>query len=303
MDVAATDPRTAIVVASRDRREQLLASIPRHRALPERPAVVVVDNASTDGTPAALARAHPEVRVLRLARNRGGAARTVGARAVRTPYVAFSDDDSWWRPGALRRAADLLDAHPHLAVVQAHILVGPAERDDPICAEMAASPLPRRDGQPGHPLLSFVACAVVVRREPFLAVGGFPERFGIGGEEELVGWDLASAGWLMSYVPEVVGHHHPPASTGGRPERREVGIRNTLWTTWLRRPAAVAARRTARDLRRFPRDRVTARGIGRAVAGAPWALRERQVSPPHVEAMRRMLDEQQLRSRSRRYVD
>jgi hypothetical protein len=54
-------------------------------------------------------------------------------------------------------------------VVQGHILVGPGERDDPICTEMAASPLPSGRGQPGHPLLSFVACAVVCRRSALLA--------------------------------------------------------------------------------------------------------------------------------------
>jgi len=300
---SAPDPRTAVVVASRDRREALLDSIPRHLALPERPRVVLVDNASSDGSPDAVAAAHPEVEILRLDRNRGGGGRNAGARAVQEPYVAFTDDDAWWEPGALRRAADLLDAHPRLAVVQAHILVGPEERPDPICAEMAESPLPAAEGQPGHPILSFVACTVVVRRQAFLSVGGFAERFGIGGEEELVGWDLTGEGWTMSYVPEVVGHHCPPRVAGGRPERREVGIRNTLWTTWLRRPAAAAARRTARDLRKFPADRVTARGIGRALAGMPWVLGQRRVSPPHVEDMRRMLEDQQHRSRSRRYVD
>jgi GT2 family glycosyltransferase len=292
-----------IVVVSRDRRPALLHSVPRHLALPERPAVIVVDNASRDGSADAVARAHPDVRVIALERNRGGAARNVGAEAAGTPYAAFSDDDSWWRPGALRRAADLLDAHPRLAVVQAHILVGPEERDDAICTEMAASPLPRAPGLPGHPLLSFVACAVVVRVAALRAVGGFAERFGIGGEEELLGWDLAAAGWQMSYVPEIVAHHHPPRVAGGRPRRREVGIRNTLWTTWLRRPLPAAARRTVHTLSRCPGDWVTARGVARALAGAPAVLRERRVSPPHVEAMRRLLDEQQMRSVARRYVD
>jgi N-acetylglucosaminyl-diphospho-decaprenol L-rhamnosyltransferase len=300
---ASYDGRVTIVVASRDRREHLLESVARHGALPERPRVLVVDNASTDGTESALGRAHPDVGVLRLERNAGGAARNHGARAATTPYVAFTDDDAWWRPGALRHAADLLDAHPRLALIQAHILVGPEERDDSICTEMAASPLPRAAAQPGHPLLSFVACAVVMRREPFLAGGGFSERFLVGGEEELLGWDLAAGGWLMSYVPGVVAHHHPPRVPGGRPERREIGIRNTLWTTWLRRPAGAAAIRTARTLSRLPPDRVSLTGVGRALAGVPWVLRERRVSPPYVEAMRRLLDEQQLRSESRRYVD
>jgi hypothetical protein len=104
----------------------------------------------------------------------------------------------------------------------------------------------------------------------------------------------------MAYVPEVVAHHHPPPSDG-RPGRREVGIRNTLWTTWLRRPAGAAAVRTARDLRRFPRDRATARGVARAVAGLPWVLRERAVVPPEVEAMVRLLEPQQLRSPTRTF--
>jgi hypothetical protein len=47
--------------------------------------------------------------------------------------------------------------------------------------------------------VSFIACAVVLRRSAVLGVGGFSERFGIGGEEELLGWDLARAlgglGW------------------------------------------------------------------------------------------------------------
>jgi GT2 family glycosyltransferase len=223
----------------------------------------------------------------------------VGLRAVEEPYVALCDDDSWWAPGALRRAADLFDRHPRLAVINGHVLVGDEQRDDPICKVMAESPVPPQPGQPGRPILSFIACGVILRREAVLAVGGFSERLGIGGEEELLAWDLASAGWQQSYVPEIRAHHHPPA-TPGRPARREVGIRNTLWTTWLRRPVPVALRRTAGLLKRVPRDTTSLRGVARALAGAPWVLRERELSPPHVEASRRLLDEEQLRTREYR---
>ena len=44
-------------------------------------------------------------------------------RSVSAPYVAFAEDDSWYAPGALGRAADLLDAHPEIALLQAHVLV------------------------------------------------------------------------------------------------------------------------------------------------------------------------------------
>lgn len=299
-----SDARTSVVIVTRNRRDGLLHTVDRHRALPERPPVVVVDDASTDGTAGAVRARHPDVEVIRHERPAGAAGRNAGIAAVHTPYVALSDDDSWWAPGALRRAADLLDRHPRLAAVNAHIRVGPQERDDDISHEMAASPLPRAPDQPGAPLLSFVGCAVVLRREAVLAAGGFSERLGVGGEEELLGWDLAALGWQLSYVADVRVHHHPPPSgPSGRPDRRELGIRNTLWTTWLRRPAPAAARRTLALLRRVPADRVTARALAGALAGAPWVLRERRVSPPEVEAMRRRLDDQQLRSRSRRYVD
>ena len=283
-------PAVTVVVASRNRRTELLASVPRHLALPERPPVIVVDDASTDGSADALAAAHPQAELIRLPASLGGAARNAGVRAAATPHVAFSDDDAWWRPGALARAVALLDAHPRLAVVQARVLVGPEEREDPTCVEMAASPLARADGQPGHPILSFVACAAVVRRSAFLAAGGFSERLAVGGEEELLGWDLAAAGWQLSYAPEIVAHHHPPAAADGRPARRVTTQRNALWTVWLRRPLGVAVRATAAALARAPEDRVAARALLRAVTEGGWILRERRVNPPHVEAMRRRLE-------------
>ena len=248
---------------------------------------LLVDNASTDGS--ADAADALGVEVIRLPRNLGGAARNVGMRAVDAPYVAFCDDDSWWSPGALGRAADMLDRHPRLAVVNGHILVGTDRRVDPVCEAMARNGLPAVDGQPGHPLLSFVACAVVVRRTAVLEVGGFSERFGVGGEEELLGLDLAAAGWQMSYVPSLVAHHDPP-SNDGRPQRRERSLRNALWVAWLRRPPRAAIARTMLLLRRCPRDRYSARATVRALGGLPWVLRERRVSPPHVEAMRRLLE-------------
>jgi GT2 family glycosyltransferase len=284
----ASPARVSVVIATRNRGPELLGTLARLRALQERPPIVVVDNGSTDGTAELVRARHPEVRVVGLRRNRGGAARTIGARLVDSPYVAFSDDDSWWAPGALRRAADLLDRHPRLAVLAARVLIGPQERLDPVCDQMAHSPLPAADDLPGPSVLGFIACGAVVRRTAFLEVGGFNVRLGVGGEEELLSVDLAAGGWGLAYVEEVVAHHHPSPSRDPS-GRRRVQVRNALWSTWLRRPLGGAARQTA-HLAALALQQPGARsGILLALLGLPWVLRERRPVPEELEAALRTL--------------
>ena len=278
----------SVVIATRNRGPELLGTLARLRALPERPPVVVVDNGSTDGTAELVRAGHPGVQVVGLRRNLGGAARTVGARLVDSPYVAFSDDDSWWAPGALRRAVELLERHPRLAVLAARVLVGPEERLDPVCAEMAHSPLPPAPDLPGPSVLGFIACGAVVRRAAFLEAGGFDIRLGVGGEEELLAVDLAARGWGLAYVEEVVAYHHPSPSRDPS-GRRRVQVRNALWSTWLRRPLGGAARQTA-HLTALALHQPGARsGILLALLGLPWVLRERRPVHPELEAALRTL--------------
>jgi GT2 family glycosyltransferase len=299
--VSAPDPRVGVVVITCDRREELLATLRRLAELPERPRVVVVDNGSRDGTAAAVAREHPDVDLVASPTNLGAVGRNVGVERLDTPYVAFCDDDTWWEPGGLATAADVLDAHPRLAVVNARIVVEPGGREDPINVELRESPVEGPAWLPGPALGSFLAGASVVRRTAFQEVGGFSERLWLGGEEELLAGDLAAAGWELCHLPEVAIHHQP--STARDPHgRRRVGIRNTLWTTWLRRPLRPALRRTAHLLATLPRDRVTALGLLDAVAGLPGVLRERRVLPAHAERRFAALEEAQRRSTARRYV-
>src|SRR3954471_7270213 len=219
-------PRVGVAIATRERHDDLAGALERLRALPERPPVVVADNRSRDGTPARIRARFPEVAVLELGENRGAGARNAAVEALATPYVAFSDDDSWWAPGALAHAAALFDAHPRLGLLAARILVGPDEQLDPVCAPMERSPLAAGDGAPGRPVLGFVCCGAIVRRAAYLGVGGFDSRYGIGGEERPLATDLAAAGWELRYVPDVVAHHHPAGGGGVRPGRRAAELRN-----------------------------------------------------------------------------
>ena len=271
-----------VVVMTRDRWPDLKRSLTHHEA-----PVILVDNGSSDDTPD-LVRAHfPHVQVVELGENLGSTARNIGVQRARTSYVAFADDDSWWAPGALAEAARVLDAHPRLAVLAGRMLVGDEERPDPVCAAMADSPLPPEPDLPGPSVLGFLACGVVVRRDAFLAAGGFDEVVFFMGEEERLALDLASLGWGLAYVDRVVAHHHPSPVRDTVARRARAG-RNRLLTTVMRRPWPVVARAVADDLRQGPAGRVAVR---QAVARLPHALRARRVVPPHVEAARRLLDE------------
>jgi GT2 family glycosyltransferase len=284
--VSPTGPEVSVVAVTRDRRSEVLHVLPRLRSLPEQPPVLLVDNASSDGTADAVRAAHPDVEVLELGENHGAAGRTAGVLRASTPCVAFSDDDSWWAPGALECAVRLLSAHPDVAVVAARVLVGPEERLDPVCVEMADSPLGVVP-EVGPAVLGFVACGAVVRREAYLAVGGFHERFGVGGEESLLAIDLARRGWSCAYVDDLVALHHPSPVRDLR-ARRAREVRNELWTLWLRRPPGTVARGTGRVLRRL-REPAVRQGLRQAVAGLPWVLRERAVVPVALERQLRLL--------------
>ncbi|MEU8341511.1 glycosyltransferase [Spirillospora sp. NPDC048832] len=267
-----------IVVATRDRAPELRQSLRRHAA-----PVIVVDNASADGTAEAAREAGATV--LRLPGNRGAAARNAGAERAGTRYVAFADDDSWWAPGALERAVEILDAHPRTALLAARVLVGPGERLEPVSAQMAEAPLGRPEGLPGPAVLGFLACSAIVRRDAFLDAGGFSDVLHFAGEEELLALDLAAAGWGLAYVPELVVHHHP-SRTGRNPAaRRRREVRNRLLTAWLRRPLPAVARTAASALA----SRDGRAGLAAAARALPSVARARRPLPPAVEAARARL--------------
>ena len=273
----------AVVVMSQNRREDLLRTLPRHEA-----PVVLVDNASTDGTVEAVRTTLPEVTVVPLERNVGSYARTLGVERAGTEFVAFADDDSWWAPGDLARAVEVMRAHPRLAVLNARILVGPEERLDSFCTELARSPLGTPGDLPGPALLGFIACGAMVRTEAFLAVGGFDPVVRFPGEEERLSLDLVAAGWGIAYVDSVTVHHHPSPRRSAPEGRRTAIWRSRLLTAVMRRPWSQVAGFVLRALRTGGPER---RGLLRALPEVPAALRRRRVVPEHVRADLRVLAE------------
>lgn len=281
-------------MATRNRAGELERCLGRLAALPERPPVIVVDNASTDATSEVASR-FSGVEHIRLEENRGAAARNLGAALATSPYVAFCDDDAAFEPGALRVACGILDTLADVALVAGRILVGGRELD-PTSAAMATSPLgapsldPAIGGRAVRYVLGFLACAAVVRRAPFLAVGGFADWVLIGGEEELVAIDLAAAGWRLVYAEGVAARHDPSVSRDAEGRRRLV-VRNGLLVAGLRRPPGAVLRRARRELGAGAwRERAVLAGMAGALGLAPWLAGRRRRVPAWLEADLRRLE-------------
>src|SRR4051812_4149827 len=122
--------KPAVVMITRNRAREAARTVAHVRQCGEADEIVVVDNASRDETTELLAHSFPDVRVIRLPRNIGAAARNIGVEATRAKYVAFSDDDTIWMRGSLTRSVELLAQHATIAVIAAHVVVGPEGRQD-----------------------------------------------------------------------------------------------------------------------------------------------------------------------------
>ena len=279
--------RVSVVLLTYNRVDELARTLDKLLTMPEKPPVIVVDNASTDGTAAIVSQRYPQAQLISLPRNIGGAGRNAGVQLATTPYVAFCDDDSWWEDGALDLAGDVLDLYPDVAALCGGVLLVAVCRDDPTCAEMARSPLPSA-GLPGPALLGFIACAVVFRRDAYLQAGGYEARFFIGGEEELLTLDLVAAGWRLAYLPQLTVHHHPSPYRDNI-ARQVIVIRNALWVAWLRLPPAWAFRETWRIRRRAPSRDAWRGGLRQALRELRWVWRSRRMLPPQVAGLVRLL--------------
>jgi len=176
--------------------------------------VIVVDDCSTDDTPAAARawcdRQHPfPARYLCLDRNSGpGRARNEGARAARGAIVLYTDADCVVTPGWARALAAGIDLERGI--------VGVAGRVDALSEESPAARYYAFNNilqPPVHFVNYLVTCNAAVAREPLLEVGGFSEDIGHpGGEDVEASILLWKRGWRFAFAEEALVYHDFRAS-------------------------------------------------------------------------------------------
>ena len=271
-----------VVIVTRNRVESLLWTLDKLTQLPEKPPIIVVDNNSTDGTVERVRATFPAVTVLPLIENRACSARNVGVMAAQTPLISFCDDDSFWQPGALTKAVDYFRQYPYLGALAGKVLVGEEEVMDGVCDAMRDSPLTDPRPLPGPAVLGFVCCAVVVRREAFLDVGGFNRNFAIAGEERMFAVDMRTRGWSLAYAEDMVAHHYPSKLRNISTRTQNI-TRDTLWYYWMRRPWYYAMKHTMLIHRNSRTNDDVREGYFNALRTFPRTLLSRKVVPPVVE--------------------
>lgn len=270
--------RASIVIATRNRRPQLLATLERLTGLDDVREIVVADNGSRDGTVEAIRRRFHHVRVLPLSRNFGAYARTIAARTVESPYIAFCDDDTWWLPGSISRGADVLDRDERIALLNACVTVERSGSIDDACRAMSAA---APDGFPGTPIMFFMAGASIARRSAFLRCGGYEKRFVIGGEETLLALEFHRRGWLVRYLPEMHVRHAACPLERDDAHRRYLLMRNRLWVAWMRYRRGSAWRATIETVRCARKDCAARAALLDAFRGLAWAMSNRDpIDPP-----------------------
>lgn len=237
-------PDVSVIVVAHDVREEVLAcfaSVERHAA-PATYALHLVDNASSDGTAAAVAGAFPTAEIVRLPRNVGVAARNEGLRRARGRMRMFLDSDARLTDGALPELVAYLDAHPEAGLVGPRLvyedgslqlsarrfppLLLPLMRRPPLERLFDRSRRVRRHLMADEPHdrtreVEYVlgACQLFTARAQ-AAAGEIDERIFFGPDD--VEWCLAvrAAGLQVVYHPAATVVHGYRRTSAGRPLSR-----------------------------------------------------------------------------------
>lgn len=276
-----------------------LGAMQRQTYPPDRFEVIVVDDASSDGSVEYLANQYPEVRVVALARNSGFvAACNRGVAMARGDILVLLNNDTEAEPGWMEALILGFMAQPEAGSAASKMLL--FDRRDVLHTAgdlMGADGVPRnrgvwqRDqGQYDHDSWVFGACggAAAYRREAWEQARGFDEQLFMYLEDVDLSWRLQLLGWKAIYVPEARVYHRLSATGGGRLASYYTG-RNMIWVivrNWpsellrLHWPQIVAAQlRIAWDALQAWRGeaaRARLRGQLAALFSLPRVLRQRQ---------------------------
>ena len=230
-----------VIVAYRSR-ELLRRCLDSLRAHPPSRAlsIVVVDNASGDGTAQMVTSEYPEIELIASPQNLGFAAATnLGARRGEAHYLLALNPDTAVTAGALDTVIATLEAHPDVGVVGPRLVREDGSLDHaakrsfptPLSALGHFSGLGRRAGARGRlaayrapetelgPVDAVNGAFMLMRRELFERLGGFDEGYWMYMEDLDLSYRMARTGMLSWYEPGASVLHTKGGTAGERSPR------------------------------------------------------------------------------------
>lgn len=243
----------SVSIVNTDSRELLLACLESLADVDVE--IVVLDNASEDGSVAAVRKRFPEVRVIPQEFRAGfGANHNTVIRVTRSRYIYVLNEDTTATDWGFDRLIAYLDAHPRVAAVGPRLVYPDGRRQDsawrfptPLVSALGLATLGKLGvkqslGDDPRPVDWVMGAAIVLRREALTEVGLFDEDFFLYSEEVDLQFRLRQAGWEVHYVPDVTVVHHESQFSAGIPERRI----NEMWRSrhryWHKHHSGAGAR-------------------------------------------------------------
>ncbi len=165
--------------------------------------IVVVDNASNDGTVEMIRAEFPEVHLVVMPHSRYGACETfnIGFANSRTPLTAILDDDVVLPPEWLEKAVERLAAEPSSTAILSTKVVEPGMPES-----FKSSPAINRERY----MSTFRGCASLARTQALREAGGYDERLFIYGNERDLTCRLLNLGYRVLQYPGVHVFHKTP---------------------------------------------------------------------------------------------
>lgn len=252
----------SIVIVSWNARDYLLGAVESILATTRRHTLelIVVDNASSDGSPEAVAARHPGVTLIRNPSNLGFArANNIGIRASRGRLVALINSDVTVLPECIDSLVEFMDAHPRVGMAGPLVLntdgsVQHSHWDFPSrggalartlaldtlrlkMAPAAASPvaaLPSAAADEGVAVEVLSGCFMVLRREALDRVGLLDEDFYIYGEDMDLCRRFHAAGWQVRHLAAARAIHAGGASSANAPVRFFIELQKANLHYWTK---------------------------------------------------------------------
>jgi GT2 family glycosyltransferase len=244
MSTVAREAPVAVIVVNANGGELLERSL-HALAVQTRPPrrVLVVDNASTDGSVDGIERRHPAIEVVRLDRNVGfGAANNIGVQAVADcSWIALLNPDAFPEPRWLEALLKAARSEPDYSFFASRLLLAddPGKLDGTGDVYHVSGLAFRRDHgrrvgsvtRPRAEVFAPCAAAAMYKRSAFVEAGGFDERYFAYLEDLDLAFRLRLSGHRCLYVPESTVLHVGSPSTGRTSDFTVFHAqRNMVWT-------------------------------------------------------------------------